>query len=124
MGEEAATGARETLKELAAAIESHFGSDLLGLYLFGSLAAGGFYPGKSDVDLMAIIAAEVEEGSQLEELRSLHDTFVSERPTWVERIEVAYVEQGVVRTFGDRPCGRIAVVCPVSRSTSETRVSN
>jgi predicted nucleotidyltransferase len=112
MGDEAATGARETLKELAAAIESHFRSELLGLYLFGSLAAGGFYPGKSDLDLMAIIAAEVEEGSQLEELRSLHDTFVSERPTWVERIEVAYVDRGVLRTFGDRPRGRIAVVCP------------
>ncbi len=112
MGDEAATGARETLKELAAAIESHFRSDLLGLYLFGSLAAGGFYPGKSDLDLMAIIAAEVEEGSQLEELRSLHDKFVSERPTWVERIEVAYVERGVLRTFGDRPRGSIAVVSP------------
>ena len=62
MGDEAATGARETLKELAAAIESHFRSDLLGLYLFGSLAAGGFYAGKSDLDLMAIIAGEVEEG--------------------------------------------------------------
>ena len=61
---------------------------------------------------MAVIAAEVEEGSQLEELRSLHDAFVSERPAWVERIEVAYVEQGVLRTFGDRPRGRIAVVCP------------
>ena len=112
MGDEAATGVRQTLKELAAAIESHFRSDLLGLYLFGSLAAGGFYPGKSDLDLMAIIAAEVEQGSQLEELRSLHDAFVSERPAWIERIEVAYVERGVLQTFGDRPRGRIAVICP------------
>ncbi len=112
MGDEAPTGARETLKELAAAIESHFRSDLLGLYLFGSLAAGGFYPGKSDLDLMAIVAAEVEEGEQLESLRSLHDAFVSERPAWIERIEVAYVDRGVLRTFGDRPSGRIAVINP------------
>ena len=124
MGDEAATGARETLKELAAAIESHFRSDLLGLYLFGSLAAGGFCPGKSDLDLMAIIAAEVEEGSQLEELRSLHDAFLSERPTWIERIEVAYVERGVLQTFGDRPSGRIAVINPASRFTSGTQVSS
>jgi predicted nucleotidyltransferase len=54
MGDRAATDARETLKQLTSAIESHFGSDLLGLYLFGSLAAGAFYPGKSDLDLMAI----------------------------------------------------------------------
>lgn len=112
MGDGAATDARETLKQLADAIERHFGSDLLGLYLFGSLAAGGFYPGKSDLDLMAIIAAEVEEGPQLEELRGLHDEFLSERPTWLERIEVSYVERGVLRTFGYRPRGRIVVVCP------------
>src|SRR5215203_1286999 len=104
-GDETETDARETLEELAAAIESHFGSDLLGLYLFGSLAAGGFYPGKSDIDLMAIIGAGVEEGPQLEDLRSLHDTFVSERPAWVERVEVAYVERGVLQTFGERPRG-------------------
>ncbi len=112
MGDGAATDARATLKQLADAIERHFGSNLLGLYLFGSLAAGGFYPGKSDLDLMAIIAAEVEEGAQLEELRGLHDEFLSERPTWLERIEVSYVERGVLRTFGYRPRGRIVVVCP------------
>jgi predicted nucleotidyltransferase len=112
MGDEGATSARETLKELAAAIEGHFGSDLLGLYLFGSLAAGGFYPGRSDLDLIAIIASEIEAGSQLEELRSLHDAFLSERPTWIERIEVAYVERGVLQTFGDHPRGRVAVISP------------
>ena len=57
MGDAAATGARETLKQLTSAIDGHLGSGLLGLYLFGSLAAGGFYPGKSDLDLMAIVAA-------------------------------------------------------------------
>jgi predicted nucleotidyltransferase len=112
MGDTAATDARETLKQLTSAIESHFGSDLLGLYLFGSLAAGAFYPGKSDLDLMAIVVAEVEEGQQLEALRSLHDAFVSERPAWVERVEVAYVDRGALRTFGDRPSGRIAVISP------------
>ena len=94
--------ARKTLKQLTSALESHFESDLLGLYLFGSLAAGAFYPGKSDLDLMAIIAAEVEEGQQLEALRSLHDGFVSERPTWVERVEVTYVDRAVLGTLGER----------------------
>jgi predicted nucleotidyltransferase len=72
MDDAAATGARKTLKQLTSAIERHLGSELLGLYLFGSLAAGSFYPGKSDVDLMAVVAAEVEEGQHLEALRSLH----------------------------------------------------
>ena len=119
MDDAAATGARETLKQLTSAIDSHFGSGLHGLYLFGSLAAGGFYPGKSDLDLMAVVAAEVEEGEQLESLRSLHDAFVSERPAWVERVEVIYVDRGVLRTFGDRPSGRIAVINP-GRAASDT----
>jgi predicted nucleotidyltransferase len=112
MGDGAATDARATLMHLADVIDRHFGSNLLGLYLFGSLAAGGFYPGKSDLDLMAIIAAEVEEGQQLESLRGLHDAFVTERPAWVERVEVIYVDRGVLGTLGDRPSGRIAVICP------------
>ena len=69
MEDEAATDARKTLTQLTAAIESHWGSDLLGLYLFGSLAGGGFYAGKSDLDVMAVVTAGVEEGQQLEELR-------------------------------------------------------
>lgn len=94
MRDGAATDARETLKQLTSAIERHLGSDLLGLYLFGSLAVGAFYPGKSDLDLMAIVAAEVEEGQQLDALKSLHDAFVLSGPhglsalrshTWIVR---------------------------------------
>ena len=63
MGDAAATGAaRETLNQLTSAIDGHLGSGLLGLYLFGSLAGGGFYAGKSDLDVMAVVTAGVEEG--------------------------------------------------------------
>jgi predicted nucleotidyltransferase len=112
MGDGAAVDARKTLEQLTSALESHLGTGLLGLYLFGSLAAGGFYPGKSDLDLMAVTAASVEEGEQLDALRTLHDAFVFERPAWVERVEVSYVALDVLRTFGDRPNGRVAVICP------------
>ena len=103
---------RATLGQLTRVIEKHLGSNLLGLYLFGSLAAGGFYPGKSDLDLIAIVETEVAEGEQLEALRSLHDAFVAERPAWVERIEVSYVTRAVLQTFGDRPSGTNAVISP------------
>ena len=124
MGDAAATDARETLKQLTSALHNHLGSDLHGLYLFGSLAAGGFYAGKSDLDVMAVVTAGVEEGQQLEELRALHEAFVAERPAWVERIEVVYVDRNVLRTLTDRPRGRIAVVCPANRFTSGTQASS
>jgi predicted nucleotidyltransferase len=103
---------RETLGQLAAELERQLGSELVALYLFGSLAAGGFYPGKSDLDLMAIVETEVREGEQLDALREVHGAFVGDRPEWVERIEVAYVDRRVLQTFGERPAGRIAVISP------------
>lgn len=115
---------RATLGQLTRLIESRLGSNLLGLYLFGSLATGGFYPGKSDLDLIAIVKAEIEGGDQLEALRRLHDAFVSERPTWVERIEVAYVSREVLQTFSDRPSGTIAVISPGEPCTFGTSASN
>jgi predicted nucleotidyltransferase len=109
---EDATGARRTLRQLTLEIERHFGSRLLGLYLFGSLAAGGFYPGKSDLDLIAVVESDLEAGEQLEALERLHAAFVSERSAWVERVEVAYVSREVLQTFGARPQGKIAVISP------------
>jgi predicted nucleotidyltransferase len=124
MEDEAATDARRTLTQLTAAIEP-LGSDLLGLYLFGSLAGGGFYAaGKSDLDVMAVVTTGVEEGQQLEELKALHRAFVPERPESVERIEVVYVDRDVLRTLTDRPRGCIAVVCPANHFTSGTQASS
>ncbi len=97
-----AADARRTLEQHTDSLVSHLRTDLLGSYLFGSLARGGFYPGKSDLDLMAVTATSVEEGEQLDVLRTLHDAFVSERPDWVERVEVSYVALDALRTFGDR----------------------
>jgi hypothetical protein len=100
---------RATVDELTRLLAGNFGSRLLGLYLFGSLAAGGFYPGKSDVDLLAVLDSEVEE---LDALDALHAGFVAEHPEWTERVEVGYVSQAVLRTLGDVPQGRIAVISP------------
>jgi predicted nucleotidyltransferase len=104
--------AREALAQLELVLDRQLGSDLVGLYLFGSLATGAFYPGKSDLDLIAVVETQVEEGDQLEALRGMHDVFVTERPEWVERIEVSYVDREVLQTFGGQPSGRLAVISP------------
>ena len=100
---------RAAVDELTRLLAGHFGSRLIGLYLFGSLAAGGFYPGKSDVDLFAVLDTGVEE---LDALEALHAGFVAEHPEWVERVEVGYVSRAVLQTLGDAPAGRIAVISP------------
>ena len=41
---------RHALEQITSLITRHLGANLRGLYLFGSLPAGAFRPGKSDID--------------------------------------------------------------------------
>jgi hypothetical protein len=103
------TDARAALAELTALLSRHFGDRLLGLYLFGSLASGGFVPGKSDLDLFAVLEGDVPD---IEPLRALHAGFVADRRAWTERVEVGYVPRAVLQTLDGEPAGRIAVISP------------
>ena len=97
--------------DLAALLDREFGDGLLGLYLFGSLAAGGFVEGRSDIDLLAVLERDVDE-ERLERLERLHAAFVAEHPDWIERVEVGYVSRDVLRTLADEPSRTIAVISP------------
>jgi hypothetical protein len=103
---------RGTLRELATQIQAVLGGRLLGLYLFGSLAAGGFYPGKSDLDLIAVMEGDAAAGTDLDSLARLHDRFVAEHPEWRNRIEVLYIGRAVLGTFASRPTGTVARTSP------------
>lgn len=113
LSETVAEDPRATLGELVELIYAHFGERLIGLYLFGSLATGDFFPARSDLDLFAVLASAVaDEGDDLYALRQLHEQFESERPDWRDRIEVAYVSSDVLATFASVPTGTIARVSP------------
>jgi predicted nucleotidyltransferase len=49
---------RDRVAELTTLLRDELGGSLLGLYLFGSVAAGGFVAGRSDVDLFAVVEDE------------------------------------------------------------------
>ncbi len=102
---------RATLAELVSIIRRQLGRRLLGLYLFGSLAAGDFYPGRSDLDLVAVLDTDVSD-SDLDALRELHAGFEGARPAWRDRIEVLYLSQMVLGTFAAEPRGRVARISP------------
>lgn len=99
------------LAELAAAIQSFFGARLAGLYLFGSLVSGDFYPGRSDLDLIAVVESHVSD-DEIAALRELHEEYEAARPGWRDRIEVLYLSRAVLRTFADEPRGRVARISP------------
>ncbi|MFE4170717.1 hypothetical protein ACFRR7_01510 [Streptomyces sp. NPDC056909] len=62
-----------------------FGADLgavvapVALWAHGSLALGDFRPGRSDLDLIALVGGELT-GAQEERLRALHERLVTELP--------------------------------------------
>ena len=103
--------ARERLRELRGRLETALGADLLGLYLFGSLATGDFYPGRSDLDLFAVLASELERGT-LETLERLHVEFAVDHPEWDDRVEVGYFPRAALVTLTTEPSGTIAVISP------------
>lgn len=103
---------RYALERVTSLITRHFGNNLHGLYLFGSLPAGAFRPGKSDLDLAAVLGTDVQDGEELDALTELHAGFVTEHPDWRERVEVGYMSHAVLQTLGETPTGRIAVISP------------
>jgi streptomycin 3"-adenylyltransferase len=50
--------------KLINALESILGENLIGVYLHGSLAMGGFVPRKSDVDVMVVVENALSEGQK------------------------------------------------------------
>ena len=102
---------QETLAELATAVVDELRDDLLGLYLFGSLATGDFYEGRSDLDLIAVVSSAVDE-SALDRLRAMHHEFEAARPAWRNRIEVLYLSRAVLATFAAEPRGQVARISP------------
>ena len=102
--------ANEILPELVAGLRASLGSQLVGVYLYGSLLTGDFTPGVSDVDLLAA-TRETIDGDELDRLRAMHARLVSARSAWTDRVEVAYVPLAALRTFKTAR-SRIGIISP------------
>ncbi len=86
------------LESLLSNLQSIFQEKIVGLYLYGSLTAGDFDPGISDVDLLAVTSSEVSE-TEFEALRAIHEDFARDNPAWEDRIEVVYLSAAALREF-------------------------
>jgi len=91
------------------------GPVLTGLYLHGSLVIGDFAPGRSDVDLVAVLTVQPDD-ELLVSLGGVHDKVGELFPTWRGHVEVEYVALDTLRQHSageavDAP-GVIARVSP------------
>jgi hypothetical protein len=83
------------------AIVTVTGASLVGLYLFGSLAAGDFDAAVSDIDLIAVLADRPSQRLAAR-LSRMHADLARANPEWDDRIEVIYIStQGLARCRTD-----------------------
>jgi hypothetical protein len=83
---------------------------LLGLYLYGSLTAGDFTPGVSDIDLLAVTDGPITE-DVIAHLQPMHTEIEALFPLWRDRIEVIYVPRHALATFRTQ-FSEIGVISP------------
>ncbi len=81
---------RSIVEELHGGIVSSLGSNLVGLYVTGSLTYGDFDPGSSDIDYLAVLHSPLSP-SHRSALIDLHHLIGGRHPAWRERIEGSYV---------------------------------
>ena len=98
------------LSDLLGRMREALGGKLVGLYLYGSLAAGDFDRGSSDIDLLAVTSADVDAG-EFERLREMQEGFVREHAEWDDRLEITYLSAESFKSSGGF-AGRAAVVSP------------
>jgi hypothetical protein len=79
-------------------LQTLLGPNLLGLYRRGSLACGGFEPSRSDIDLLAVTARTIDDGT-FSVLHSLHQEIARSDHPFANRLEIAYIDQDTLRRW-------------------------
>jgi aminoglycoside adenylyltransferase-like protein len=73
------------------------GDELVGLYLSGSLALGGFHPPSSDIDVL-VATAGVLDGPAVQRLTAVHASLRA-AGGWAARLEVVYLPVATLRRY-------------------------
>jgi Domain of unknown function (DUF4111) len=99
---------RQLLDRLTADLSAALGPGLLGLSVHGSWVVGDFHLGRSDLDLVAVLADDPTEAT-LATLTRLHAELANDHPEWYEHVEVDYVSPYAVRDVLEGKGGRLLV---------------
>ena len=96
------------LERLLAGARAVLGQRLVGLYLFGSLASGGFDPARSDIDFLAAVREELP-SDLVAGLEGMHARLLASGEKWAQKLEGFYVPLAVLRRHDPTapPCARI-----------------
>ncbi len=89
---------RHIIERLITELDAILASDLVGVYLYGSLISGDFEIAVSDIDLVVVLAADLDE-RQFRLLHEMHARVVGDHPEWRDRLELAYISRRALKTF-------------------------
>jgi len=77
------------------------GEKLVGFYLDGSLVLGDFDHKVSDIDLVAALSSDMNDG-EFEALKEMHGKFAQDHNDWEDRIEVCYITTDALASVKSR----------------------
>jgi hypothetical protein len=78
------------LAELLIGVQAELGEQFVGMYLFGSLAYGGFVPGRSDIDFLVVTRGKLDQ-PHVAALEELHGQLQAGGGPWAARLEGCYL---------------------------------
>jgi hypothetical protein len=84
------------LEYLLAPVREILGDRFVGLYLYGSLAAGDFRPDRSDIDFVVVTDGKLPE-AMVAALESMHASLAASSSPWAKKLEGAYVPKHELR---------------------------
>jgi predicted nucleotidyltransferase len=90
-------GVNEILSFMFAYVQEILGNQFVGMYLFGSLANGGFDE-HSDIDVLIVTDGELSAGT-FSALQQLHQRINGLDSPWANQIEASYIPERALRRF-------------------------
>ncbi|MFP4345574.1 MAG: aminoglycoside adenylyltransferase domain-containing protein [Anaerolineales bacterium] len=88
----------EVLEMLLTNVQAVLGERFVGLYLYGSLAGGGFEPGRSDIDFL-VVTSEALPDTTVAALGAMHARIAHHGPPWARKLEGSYLPLPALRRY-------------------------
>lgn len=82
----------DLLEDFSQRIQTMLGTNLVGIYLTGSLSYGDFHPNGSDIDLHVVVKKQLT-ADEIKQVEKIHLDIEQRYPQWAKRIECSYTPQ-------------------------------
>lgn len=84
------------LQELLRSVQAILGEQFVGMYLYGSLAIGGFDPRTSDIDFLVVTSVEPSP-EVAAALGEMHVSLLADGSPWAQELEGVYIPRSDIR---------------------------